>query len=313
MNNCLLALCLTSLAAACGGAFDGRDHDEEASSAPAGGTGGGGESASGGRARPVGNPSQGSGSPTSGGSAGSVASAGAGGSAGASTPSEPPVGGAGGAPDPPPELLPDPLPDASCASPIADAWTQPLDAAESTWLSSFGNPSVDLESERLGLTFDDIVTRTSSFEGGYYVTHTLRLDGNTAFTPQPYGSSVAVPSLRRNGDDLELGGTAYGQSWSTSTPAGFAGTIIEGTLQAYVTSYVKADAKLFALKVQAGDVVVRSGWLAYEHEELDLGTLYLVGQNTAVGSGGSDDRIFVGTLVGCEGLTDAEIDERYEN
>ena len=221
----------------------------------------------------------------------------------------PPEGGAGGETSPP-----DPPP-LNCASQLHDTWQTPFGDVGNAWLGVFGDASVDTANGRLILSYDDVVQRQTALEGGYFVSFSVSLQGTTAFTPYVANANVTLPSLRRSGSDIELGGTKYGSDsvWSTSEPPGFGGAKIEGTTEAIVTVYVKAEAFELAVKVEAAGETYRSGWLtSFANADADLSGLLLVGENNSSGSGGSGDEIWVGALSGCTNLGDATVQAQYE-
>jgi hypothetical protein len=220
------------------------------------------------------------------------------------------AGGAGGAAD--------------CV-PINEDWTSALDVhlepdfpdgidPELAWLRWFGDPYVEVANHQLVISRDDIVKRKAVIEGGYYLRHQVTLVGNTAYTPYPHAVGQPLPSLRRNGTGIELGGTSYGDTnvWSTTVPDEFAGVIIPDTIEAIVTLYVKNEYAEFATKVEAGGVTYRSGWRETMYDPgADVSVIYLVGQNNSWGSGGIGDKIYVGPLTGCSNLSDSAVSAAY--
>lgn len=212
----------------------------------------------------------------------------------------------------------------ACTYPIHETWADALEAnstpTESGWKLLFGDPATDVAANplrsRLRLSFDDIVENKAPLSGSFYVSHEVEVSGGTVFTPYPLTDGVLLPSLRRSGNDIQLGGARYGwgNPWSDVEPAGFAGKRLTGTLKAVVTTFVKAQEKRVAVKVEANGVVHRSGWTAQLSSPVtDLTRFRLVGENNSAGpsSPEGDDYVFVGPLGGCSSLTDSEVDALY--
>lgn len=252
-----------------------------------------------------------------GGAGGSGTSAsGAGGVAGANT-----TAGAGGSVVVPPEEgnagepnLPDPPVEPTCASPLREGWTTAMGTSGSNWKLEFGDPYVDVANRRLVVSYDDVAGRTTPFEGGYYVTAEVSLDGGTVLTPYPYSNEMRWPSLRRTNNGVELGGAKYGSSegWTSNDWPGFSGITIAGTHQVVVTTYVKATSKAVAVKVSSGNSVYRSGWVTgFTWDKTNLGIMRYVGENNSRVYQG--DAVYVGPLNGCEKLTDAAIEALFKN
>jgi hypothetical protein len=212
----------------------------------------------------------------------------------------------------------------ACSYPIHETWADALESnatpTDSGWKLLFGDPATDVAANslrsRLRLSFDDIVENKAPLSGSFYVSHEVEVSGGTVFTPYPLTDGVLLPSLRRSGNDIQLGGARYGwgNPWSDVEPAGFAGKRLTGTLKAVVTTFVKAQEKRVAVKVEANGVVHRSGWTAQLSSPVtDLTRFRLVGENNSAGpsSPEGDDYVFVGPLGGCSSLTDSEVDALY--
>lgn len=202
-------------------------------------------------------------------------------------------------------------PSTKCNSPIEERWTEPLGAHSNSWIKTWGDPYVDTTNQRLVLSTDDIVDPPRSFTGSYHVSHELTLSGGTVFTPYLYVDETILPSIRRSGSDMQLGGCRYGHDWSDILPAGFAGQRAANVLTGKVTTYVKAQSKQIAMKVQAGGAVYRSGWTTMTWPETNVGIYRLVGENTGQVYQGANDEVYVGPLSGCSALADADVDALY--
>ncbi len=202
---------------------------------------------------------------------------------------------------------------AACSSPINESWSTPLTSTSSAWNTAWGDPFIDTANRRARLSLDDVLSRNAAFAGSYYITHKLTLSGGTVFTPYPYTDGVLLPSIRRSGNDMQFGGDRYGSvSWSNSEPAGFAGKFATGLLTARVTSYVQAQNKRMAVKVEAGGATYRSGWTApFTWPQTNTGIIRFVGENNSSIFSGTDDFVYVGALSGCANLTDGNVDAIY--
>lgn len=237
-----------------------------------------------------------------GGAGSGVADAGGAGSAGASGAEA--EGGSGGAPSS----------SEGCPSPIAEAWSAPLGSSPRGWALVFGDPRVDTASHRLVISHDDVAERSTRLTGGYFVQMRVTLEGGTVLVPYPYSNEGPFPSLRRSedGSSVELGMTQYGteQTWSS---AGWPdeGAMLTGTSEAQLTYYVKASSRAVAAKASHNGVVLRSRWVSgFTWAETSLAALRFIGMNNSkVYEGG--DAVYVGPLSGCEGLTDAQVDDLY--
>ena len=133
------------------------------------------------------------------------------------------------------------------------------------------------------------------------------------FTPSVYVDAPFLPSIRRNGADMQLGGDSYAGSWSDAQPAGFAGKLVRGVLTGRVTTYVKAQSKELAVKVEAGGAVYRSGWTSpFSWPQTNVAIFRLMGQNNSAIFSGSDDFVYVGPLHGCSAMNDADVETSYQ-
>jgi len=202
----------------------------------------------------------------------------------------------------------------ACTQPTADNWTNALGDAGSNWQATWGDPAADPSNNRLRLSYDDVVQRSQPYAGSYYATYTVTLDGGTVFTPSPGFAGVALPSIRRAvTGGIQFGGDAYAGQWSDSDPAGFAGRATPAVLSAKVTTFVKAQARQVAMKVEANGQVYRSGWIsAVGPSQTDIGRLQLIGENNSAVFSGSTDYLYVGPLTGCSAYSDADLDALYE-
>lgn len=211
------------------------------------------------------------------------------------------------------ELEPEP----GCDSPIHDKWDSAMGSgAPGGWHVEFGDPRVDLEAHELIVSYDDVATRDQQLVGGYALAADVTLSGYTVLTSYPYVWEVLVPSLRRSADGtgIDLGATSYGlgNPWRTDLFPGFGGVSIEGTTKARVTTYVQAESEQFAIKVEAGGKVYRSGWLGdFTWEKTNLQAFRFVGENNSYASSTGSDILRIGQVDGCQKLSDADVLKRY--
>jgi hypothetical protein len=198
------------------------------------------------------------------------------------------------------------------SAPFSDPWTSNFGASGNGWSKTWGDPVVETPNDRLRLSSDDIATRDKPISGSYFISHDLTLSGGTPFTPTVYTDTPFLPSIRRSGNDMQLGGDSYGGAWDDAQPPGFGGRLVKGVLTGRVTTYVKAQSRQLAMKVEAGGAVYRSGWTPpLTWPQTNFATFRLVGQNNASIYAGADDYVYVGPLHGCSGLDDAVVESVY--
>ncbi len=199
----------------------------------------------------------------------------------------------------------------TCNTRIEQQWTDALGTPASGWNVSWGDPATEPANRRLRLSTDDIAGRNQPIGGSYYISHELTLSGGTTFTPYPYVVATDLPSIRRSGADMQLGGASYGGRWNDLLPTGFAGKRVPGVLKARATTYVKAASRQMAMKVEAGGKVYRSGWASYTAPGTDLSRIRFVGENIPAVYSGADDYVYVGPLAGCADMSESDVDTRY--
>lgn len=251
-------------------------------------------------------PSLGGSRNSNGGATGTAGKASAG--AGGTIVVQPPEEGGAGEPN-----VPEPPLDPSCPLAITEGWTAPIDSAGSNWHVQFGDPYVDVAKHRLVVTYDDVASPLAPYQGGYFVTTEVTLEGGTVLTPYPHATEMRWPSLRRTNGGIELGVTKYGisEDWTSNDWPGFSGVTIAGAKTVTLTTYVKATAQALAVKVTYGDHTYRSGWISgFTWPETSLGTLRYVGENNSRISSG--DAIYVGPLNGCQKLSDPAVDAAFQ-
>jgi hypothetical protein len=317
---CALGSISGALAACSGSTFTGKGSpsDPENDLTGEGASGAGGRTTEGPDQAPEPEPKPPAGTATpSGGNASGGTLSGSGGSA-------PDTAGSGGGVTPPDEGMagepnsPELPPETGCDSPVHDTWDAPLGASHSGWKVEFGDPRVDLASQRLIVSYDDVAARKAPLVGGYYLTAEVTFEGYTVLTPYPYVSETLLPSLRRNaaGTGIQLGSTLYGQgnAWHDELPAGFAGKTLTDTNQVLVTTYIKASSKALAVKVQSGAQIYRSGWLTgFTWPQTNLGVFRYVGENNSSVYGGASDVVYLGPVDGCQGLSDDAVSAHYDD
>jgi hypothetical protein len=310
-----------ALAACSGSSFTGKSspRDTEDDLQAQGASGEGGRAAGGPdqprerEPQPAADPANGTAGDYGGSGSGSGGSGSGGSGSGGSGSGTPTGSGVAGEPSPP-----EVPPDTGCGSPVHDTWEAPLGTSHSGWVVEFGDPRVDLASERLIVSYDDVAARKAPLVGGYYLTAEVTFEGATVLTPYPYVSGVLLPSLRRNasGDGVQLGSTQYGlgNAWHSDLPAGFAGKTLSDTNKVLVTTYIQASNRALAVKVQSGDQTYRSGWITgFTWPETDLGVFRYVGENNSSVYGGASDVVYVGAIDGCQALSDAAVAAHYDD
>jgi hypothetical protein len=206
---------------------------------------------------------------------------------------------------------------AICLDPIVEDWSAPLGESE-RWSIAWGDPYVDSQYHRLVVTRDDVATRNAAFKGGYYATAQITVNGYVPLAVYPFAKQGVWPSLRLDAaGDLELGGTIYGETevWHNQGWPNQHGAVISGTHTASVTFYVKAGAQAAAAKVRHDGKVWRSGWVTgpFIWPDTNLGIFRYVGQNNSYANETSEETIYVGRVSGCQGLSDDEIQAKFDN
>jgi hypothetical protein len=194
-----------------------------------------------------------------------------------------------------------------CTS-ITDHWLQPLTDTSTPWAMAFGDPFVDTTSRQLSLSFDDVVRRTPGYRGSYYLKFQIGVDdGAVTFHPNFNGVSGVDapnhPALRFDSGRVTLGGDTYAGA-GFGTFGAFTGQELV-TNTAMVTIYVKAEQRSIAMKVQTDDTAAGSGF--QQVSASDVTAPLLVGAN----NDGSNGRATLTSLVGCDGLTDAQVQAAY--
>jgi hypothetical protein len=205
---------------------------------------------------------------------------------------------------------PETQPTFSCSSAVRHDWKTGF--GSNGWNAIWGDAVVETANNRLRLSYDDVVERAASFSGGYAISYQVTLPGGTVLTPSVQAFAPFLPSLRRVGDGIELGGDSYGGSWSFDNPAGFAYQTIYRSLVAKVTTYVKASSGQMAMKVEGDGRAYRSGFVSLGSQAgTNVARFRLVGQNNSMVHHANGDQIYVGPISGCQNLSDADIEARY--
>ncbi|HEY0712577.1 MAG TPA: hypothetical protein VGF45_07880, partial [Polyangia bacterium] len=201
-------------------------------------------------------------------------------------------------------------------SAVRDEWTTKdypdgaLHATSAPWKVIHGGITGGLPISNDGsltITGDDILTR-NAYKSGYVIS--LDILPSTNFAAHfAIGADAPYPALYREGTGanrdgfgpIKLGGMKYGISETFQMFGSWTG---QTTLDGRITLYVK----------RSGDVAVisrfgplRSGWVKYPATKPEL--LHLVGSNSGIVS--SDGTAKVSTIVGCQGLSDAQVEAQY--
>lgn len=190
----------------------------------------------------------------------------------------------------------------ACALPFVDRWDYPLSPTSQPWHLAFGDPAIDRAAQELNLTHDD-VARRAPLAGGYQLSFDLRLEGDLTFLPGPPGVFTYQPAITRKGQDLVLIGHHYAESHAEPVGAFVGQSLAAGLLR--VTLFVKRTSSQMALRVRAGGVTYRSGFIEVIGS---LSDMQLIGNNDATGDGPAR----VGVITGCAGMTDLEVQASYD-
>ncbi|HVX96990.1 MAG TPA: MopE-related protein [Polyangia bacterium] len=155
---------------------------------------------------------------------------------------------------------------------------------------------------------DTVVNRVSNFQGSYAVSFNVAIEDPFTFhlglgtlTPDSF------PALRRvAGGPTIVGGLKYGRSESFGS-FGAWNSQMAGFASVRMTVYVKSTGQLAA--AQAGSPAVRSGFVSVAGTM--PGLLQLVGSNLPEYDS-STKVLRISDVVGCAGLTDAQVDALYQ-
>lgn len=206
--------------------------------------------------------------------------------------------------------------DFQCPGVISDAWTSGISDKSAPWRTAWGDPSVDLSTNRLKLTKDDVVSRTPRYAGGYYYKFKIWFGSSVVVHPNFSGISGDAaprhPALRFSGGLIDVGGLSYAQG-TFGTFGSFTGQKLSGN-EATAVIYVKGGTKEIAMKAMQGPlpngnfVIYRSGFSNLG--ATDASALDMVGSNFV---GASDGFALLTTFQGCEALTDAEVQGAYDS
>jgi hypothetical protein len=188
-----------------------------------------------------------------------------------------------------------------CGHPIDDTWSYTLTPTSIPWRLAFGDPHIDVGAGKLVLTYDD-VARREKWAGGYYFTFDIELDADVTFYVGAPGAFVLHPALAREGDVIVLSGAHY--AMAGLEPVGsFTGQRIPAA-SLRVTFFAEANAQRVAMRVVVGDRSYASGFVGIGR---DLSEIMLVGNNAGAGDGPAH----LGSLRGCAGLDDSEVEAVY--
>jgi hypothetical protein len=191
---------------------------------------------------------------------------------------------------------------------VKDEWTASvypggLTETSRPWSWIHGDASV--AGNALALSKDDIIRR-EPLEGGYVLSFDV-LPGVDFAAHIALGADAPYPGLYREGTGpnrdkpgpIKLGGMKYG---FTESFQNFGSWIKQETLDGRITIYVKRSGEVAAIS-RFGPL--RTGWVKYPATNPSL--LHLVGSNGNIT--GNDGK--VSAIVGCQGLTDVQVDAQY--
>jgi hypothetical protein len=192
-----------------------------------------------------------------------------------------------------------------CPDPVSDHWQGPL-GATMPWSQAFGDPAT-APGDVLRLTFDDVVHRRA-LAGGFRISFTLTFTGDISFMVD--AGLISQPPALKHGSGvtgLQLGGLKYGLGSTFGSFGAWNGQTVAGD-SATVTVYVRATAKQVAVKVVAGGVTVKSGFVSVP--AFDASVLQMIGANTNGLQGAN--AIDVGPITGCAGMSDDLVMNAYQ-
>ena len=175
-------------------------------------------------------------------------------------------------------------------------------------------PSIDSAAPGwLVLPRDSVVRRVQLYPGGYVVSFDVAMaQDQFAFHVDLSGYADRFPALHRLVNrPLEVGGLKYGRSEEWSSFGGWNSqqeALASGFTR--LTLYVKGSPRPHQMAAITGSPAIRSLFVDLEPGALD-GTLALVGSNLPAYDG-STRTVKIGSLVGCAGLTDAQVQAYYD-
>jgi hypothetical protein len=201
-----------------------------------------------------------------------------------------------------------------CDDVVTDRWTYYLDTDTAPWhtvKSHFANVPNEPATRQLRLTNGDIVQR-DALQGGYFLELDLVMEGTLAFVVGFPGEHGYLPAVFRGpSDDIFLTGFDFESDLAGSVGA-FQGMYFSAR-PLHVTAFVKAGARTVALRVDLpSGVTYRSGFIPVDAGRdggapADVTTPRLIGGAQPM----ADHPARLSTLVGCQRLSDSEIDMAY--
>jgi hypothetical protein len=200
-----------------------------------------------------------------------------------------------------------------CQDVVDDRWTYYLGTDTSPWhviASHFTFVANEPATRQLRLTNGDVVQR-DALRGSYFFEFDMVMEGALAFVVGFPGSHGYLPSVYRGPADIFLTGFDYDLQEAGSVGA-FQGQYFTPR-PLHVTAFVKATARSVALRVDLPTgATYRSGFIPVAGKGdggvvPDLATPRLMGGDLLQ----ADHPARLSTLVGCQRLSDAEIDMAY--
>jgi hypothetical protein len=201
-----------------------------------------------------------------------------------------------------------------CDGVITDRWTYYLATDSAPWhtvKSHYANVLNEPATRQLRLTNGDVIQR-DALQGSYFFEFDLVTEGTLAFFVGFPGERGFLPAIVRSSlGDIFLTGWDYDLDDSTSVGA-FQGMYFSAR-PLHVTAFVKTGARSVALRVDLpSGATYRSGFIPVDAGRdggapADVATPRLIGGAQLM----ADHPARLSTLVGCERLSDSEIDLAY--
>jgi hypothetical protein len=169
---------------------------------------------------------------------------------------------------------------------------------------------VDTAKHQLILSFDDVAERNPNYQGGYVISFDVSMPQDmfaAHLNISGYGNP-AFPALRRAaGRPMSVGGLIYAGAWGSF--GAWNGIEETGTTAGRFTVYVKATTSLSSMWTSTG-FSLQSGWVPLIGVAGATGNFGLIGTNNSdVATSGRT--AVVGTITGCAGLSDSQVDALY--
>lgn len=209
----------------------------------------------------------------------------------------------------------------TCPTAVNDRWQNyPLSFTSTPWQMQWPperdpnatRPTIDSTAPGwLVLPRDSVVRRVQLYPGGYVVSFDVAMaQDQFGFHLDLSGYTNRFPALHRLVNrPLELGGLKYGRAEEWGSFGAWDGQALASGFTR-VTLYVKGSPQPHQMAAATGSPAIRSAFVDLAPGSLD-GTLALVGSNLPIYDQ-STRTVKIGSVVGCAGLTDAQVQAYYD-